>query len=157
MHNYEGVLEGPKPNDISNIIRTQYGHELTYHQVWEAHEYTVNEVRGIPEKSYGKILKYLYMLEQANPGTFTNYEFDGEDRFRYLFISFGQSIKGFYKPIRKVIVVDGTFLKSKYKGVMLVAITVDGKKLSREKNRVRGIISPGLGIVEKILPGPRNR
>ncbi|CAD5318283.1 unnamed protein product [Arabidopsis thaliana] len=30
------VLESPKPNDISNIIRTQYGHDLTYHQAWEA-------------------------------------------------------------------------------------------------------------------------
>jgi len=117
MHNYEGVLESPKPNDISNIIRTQYGHDLTYHQAWEAPEYAANEVRGIPEKSYGKIPKYLYMLEQANPGTYTNYEVDGENRFKYLFISFGQSIRGFYKPIRKVIVVDGTFQKSKYKGV----------------------------------------
>ncbi|KAG7530355.1 MULE transposase domain [Arabidopsis suecica] len=79
MHNYEGVLEDPELNDISNIIRTQYRHELTYHQAWEAREYAVNE-----------------------------------------------SIRGFYKPIRKVIVVDVTFLKSKYKGVMLVATTIDG-------------------------------
>nr|AAF97279.1 Hypothetical protein [Arabidopsis thaliana] len=120
MHNYEGVLEGPKPNDISNIIRTQYGHELTYHQVWEAHEYTVNEVRGIPEKSYGKILKYLYMLEQANPGTFTNYEFDG-----------------FYKPIRKVIVVDGKRIESEESSVLDL-------ESSRKFYRVRGIVDQGL-------------
>ncbi|XP_020874789.1 uncharacterized protein LOC110226681 [Arabidopsis lyrata subsp. lyrata] len=126
MHNYEGVLEGPKPNDIINLIRSQYGHELNYSQAWESREYAVNEVRGIPEKSYGKIPKYLYMLQAANPGTYTNYEVDCDGRFQYLFISFGQSIRGFYKSIRKVIVVDGTFLKSKYKGVLLVATAVDG-------------------------------
>ncbi|XP_019097482.1 PREDICTED: uncharacterized protein LOC104772779 [Camelina sativa] len=121
MQNYEGVLEGPKPNDIINIIRTEYGCDLTYSQAWESREYAVNEVRGIPEKSYGKIPKYLYMIQEANPGTYTNYEVDCDSRFKYLFMSFGQSIRGFYKGMRKVIVVDGTFLKNKYKGVLLVA------------------------------------
>ncbi|XP_019092300.1 PREDICTED: uncharacterized protein LOC104748569 [Camelina sativa] len=123
---YEGVKEGPKPNDIVNIIRSRYGCELTYHQAWESREYAVNEVRGIPEKSYAKIPKYLHMLQEANPGTFTNYEIDFDGRFKYLFISFGQSTRGFYKSMRKVIVVDGTFLKNKYKGVLLVATAVDG-------------------------------
>ncbi|XP_010421342.1 PREDICTED: uncharacterized protein LOC104706808 [Camelina sativa] len=86
----------------------------------------VNEVRGIPEKSYAKIPKYLHMLQEANPGTFTNYEIDFDGRFKYLFIYFRQSRRGFYKAMQKVIVVDGTFLKNKYKEVLLVATTVDG-------------------------------
>ncbi|XP_022558276.1 uncharacterized protein LOC111206182 [Brassica napus] len=48
-----------------------------------------------------------------------------EGRFMYLFMSFGQSVRGFYNAMRRVIVVDGTFLKNKYKGVLLVAIAVD--------------------------------
>lgn len=107
-------------------MRTEYGCELSYSQAWESREYAINEVRGIPEKSYGKIPKYLYMLEEANPGTYTNLETDCDGRFKYLFISFGQSIRGFYKALRRVIVVDGTFLKSKYKGVLLVSTAVDG-------------------------------
>ncbi|KAL1192056.1 hypothetical protein V5N11_029955 [Cardamine amara subsp. amara] len=126
MHNYEGVKGGPKPHDIIKSIRSDWGCELTYSQAWESREYAVNEVRGIPEKSYAKIPKYLYIVQEANPGTFTNYETDCDGRFKYLFISFGQSIRGFNKSIRKVIVVDGTFLKNKYKGVLLVATTVDG-------------------------------
>ncbi|XP_010507504.1 PREDICTED: uncharacterized protein LOC104784138 [Camelina sativa] len=123
---YEGVKEGPKPINIINIIHSRYVCELTYHQAWESREYAVNEVRGILEKSYAKIPKYLHMLQEANPGTFTNYEIDFDGRFKYLFISFGQSRRGFYKAMRKVIVVDGTFLKNKYKGVLLVATAVDG-------------------------------
>ncbi|XP_010456890.1 PREDICTED: uncharacterized protein LOC104738409 [Camelina sativa] len=99
--NYEGGLEGHKPNDIINIIRTEYGCDLTYSQAWESREYAVNEVRGIPENSYGKNTKVLVHDTRSESG-------------------------GFYKGMRKVIVVDGTFLKNKYKGVMLVATAVDG-------------------------------
>ncbi|XP_013589150.1 PREDICTED: uncharacterized protein LOC106297461 [Brassica oleracea var. oleracea] len=35
-------------------------------------------------------------------------------------------VRGFYRAIRKVIVLDGTFLKSKFKGVLLVATALDG-------------------------------
>ena len=78
-------------------------------------------VRGIPEKSFGKIPKYLHMLREANPGTHTFYETDVDGRFRFLFVSFGRSVQGFQTAMRQVLVVDGTFLKSKYKGVLLVA------------------------------------
>ncbi|XP_022566742.2 uncharacterized protein LOC106365178 [Brassica napus] len=40
--------------------------------------------------------------------------------------AFGQSIRGFNTVMRRVIVVDGTFLKSKFKGVLLVATAIDG-------------------------------
>lgn len=66
------------------------------------------------------------MLGDANPGTHLSYEIDSKGRFQYLFIAFGQSIRGFNRVMRRVIVVDGTFLKNKYKGVLLVATAVDG-------------------------------
>ena len=90
MHNYEGVLEGHKLNDIINIFRSEYGYELTFSQAWEFGEYAVNEVREIPEKRYGKIPKYLYMLQKANPGTYTNYEVGCDGRsniFLYLLVN----------------------------------------------------------------------
>ncbi|XP_013594549.1 PREDICTED: uncharacterized protein LOC106302629 [Brassica oleracea var. oleracea] len=65
-------------------------------------------------------------MKEANPGSHTFYETDSTRRFRFLFISYDQSIRGFYAGLRKVIVVDGIFLKSKYKGVLLVDTTLDG-------------------------------
>ncbi|XP_013624977.1 PREDICTED: uncharacterized protein LOC106331199 [Brassica oleracea var. oleracea] len=64
-------------------------------------------------------------MREANPGSHTSFERDSKRRFIFLFISFGQSLRGFYAAIRKVIVVDGTFLKRKYKGVLLVATSLD--------------------------------
>ena len=66
------------------------------------------------------------MLREANPGTHSSYKTDVDGRFRYLFIAFGQSIRGFNTVMRRVIVVDGTFLKSKFKGVLLVATALYG-------------------------------
>ncbi|XP_048615697.1 uncharacterized protein LOC125588409 [Brassica napus] len=65
-------------------------------------------------------------MKETNPGPHTFYERDTKGRFIFLFFSFGQSIHGFYAAIRKVIVVDETFLKRKYKGVLLVATVLDG-------------------------------
>ncbi|XP_013689379.2 uncharacterized protein LOC106393193 [Brassica napus] len=107
MHKYEGIKEGPKAKDIVQIMRSDYGCEISDSLAWDSREYAVNAVRGIPEESYGKIPKYLHMLREANP-------------------VFGQSIRGFSKVMRRVIVVDGTFLKSKFKGVLLVATAIDG-------------------------------
>ncbi|XP_024013909.1 uncharacterized protein LOC112087988 [Eutrema salsugineum] len=123
---FEGAKAGPSPREIIHFIRTEHGCDISYDHAWEAREYAISIVRGIPGKSYAKIPKYLHMLKEANPGTHTQYETDITGRFKFLFLSFGQSVRGFYKAIRRVIVVDGTFLKNKYKGVLLVATALDG-------------------------------
>ncbi|CAA7035627.1 unnamed protein product [Microthlaspi erraticum] len=64
----------------------------------------------------------------ANPGTVTDIEteldVDGNKRFLYAFLSFGASITGFSR-LRRVVVVDGTHLLGKYKGVLLTAVGQD--------------------------------
>ena len=45
--------------------------------------------------------------------------------FKYLFLVFGATIRGFCY-IRKVICIDGTFLLGPYKGVLWVAMAQDG-------------------------------
>jgi len=127
MHKYDGVKAGPKCNDIIELMRGEHGIEVSKSLAWDAREYAINTMRGIPETSYAKIPKYLYMMKEANPGSHTSYETDKDGRFRFLFISFGQCVRGFYRAFRKVIVLDGTFLKSKFKGVLLVATALDGK------------------------------
>lgn len=43
-------------------------------------------------------------------------------------MSLSASIKGFLSSGRPVIVVDGTHLKGKYRGIMFVAATMDGNE-----------------------------
>ncbi|XP_010495718.2 PREDICTED: uncharacterized protein LOC104772855 [Camelina sativa] len=82
-------------------------------------------VRGSPESGYEQLPTYLYMIKRANPGTFTQLDVDEAQRFKYCFLAFGASIQGF-PFLRKVVVVDGTFLQGKYLGTLLTATAQDG-------------------------------
>ena len=64
----------------------------------------------------------FHMLEKLNLETVTHIEVDGESGFKYLFLAFGVAIRGF-RYMRKVVGIDGTFLKGQYRGILLVATT----------------------------------
>lgn len=81
--------------------------------------------QGTPERSFEELPSYLYMIRQANPGTVAKLQIDENARFKYVFLSFGASVAGF-EFMRKVIVVDGTFLHGSYKGTLLTALAQDG-------------------------------
>ncbi|KAL0548902.1 hypothetical protein IC582_013379 [Cucumis melo] len=46
--------------------------------------------------------------------------------FKYLFMVVGACVRGFLNCIRPVIVMDGTFLKNKYRGQLIVAVCLNG-------------------------------
>lgn len=48
MHKYEGVKEWPKPNEIIQFMRKEYGCEISYFQALESREYAVAALRGMP-------------------------------------------------------------------------------------------------------------
>ncbi|XP_073061733.1 uncharacterized protein [Primulina eburnea] len=65
------------------------------------------------------------MVEQMNRGSITDIFVDEENRFKYMFLAFGACIRG-YRSMQKVVSIDGTWLKGKYNGVLLVASAQDG-------------------------------
>ena len=67
---------------------------------------------------------FLYAREVKSE-TVTHIEVDEESRFKYLFLAFGVAIRGFCY-MRKVVRIDGTFLKGQYRGVLLVVTAQDG-------------------------------
>ena len=66
------------------------------------------------------------MIESTNPESKTALHLDENRRFKYFFVSYGAWIQGF-RHLRKGIAVDGTFLRSRYNGVMLAAVAQDAK------------------------------
>ncbi|XP_077215607.1 uncharacterized protein LOC143850227 [Tasmannia lanceolata] len=87
---------------------------------------------GNAEESYRILPTYAQEIERCNPGTIMRVYrsrelWRGEDlTFGRLFWSFGPSIRAFSRTIRPLIVIDGTHLRSKYKGILLAATAVDG-------------------------------
>ncbi|XP_077232277.1 uncharacterized protein LOC143868110 [Tasmannia lanceolata] len=63
----------------------------------------------------------------------------GDDRFVRLFWTFGLSIWSFHRTLRHIILVDGTHLRGKYLGILLIAIGVDGNN---------GLYPLAFGVVE---------
>lgn len=98
---------------------------MEYWKAYRTLKHARDLVRGTPESGYEQLPAYLHMIRRANPGTLTRLKLDENQRFKYLFLAFGASLNGFIF-MRKVLVVDGTFLRGKYKGTLLTATTQDG-------------------------------
>ncbi|XP_049387666.1 uncharacterized protein LOC125851977 [Solanum stenotomum] len=89
-------------------------------------EHEKSNFRGTHEHIYAVLNAYRYMLEVANPGSKTTLSLDENWRFKYFFVSYAAWITGF-QEMRKIIAVDGTFLRSKYEGVLLSTVEQDAE------------------------------
>ncbi|XP_062112586.1 uncharacterized protein LOC133823751 [Humulus lupulus] len=106
--------------DIQRDMFKEYGIKISYEKAWRCREKALTYVSGTPAESYTKLYGYLYMLEQKNSGTITDIVRE-DDRFKYYFWSLDACRRGF-KFCHPVISIDGTFLKTKYGGTMLLAV-----------------------------------
>ncbi|KAK3221746.1 hypothetical protein Dsin_008771 [Dipteronia sinensis] len=88
-----------------------------------------NKAFGNPWESFKKLPAIFYMLEQFNLGTVTTFETDSQNQFTYGFMALGASKEGFNTVIRPVIAIDATHLKSKTRGVLLVAVCKDDNEM----------------------------
>ncbi|XP_075095181.1 uncharacterized protein LOC142173484 [Nicotiana tabacum] len=112
------------PKDIQTNMLSEHGVNLTYMQAWRAKEKALEFLKGHPADFYSRLPSYLYILEKTYPGSVVKLQKTEDDCFLYAFVALSSSIKGWenYKP---VVVVDGTFLKPAYRGVMLTSSTMD--------------------------------
>ncbi|XP_019253841.1 PREDICTED: uncharacterized protein LOC109232528 [Nicotiana attenuata] len=112
------------PKDIQTDMLSDHGVNLTYMQAWRAKEKALEFLRGHPAHSYSRLPSYLYILEKTYPGTVVKLKKTEDDCFLYAFVALSTSIMG-WEYCRPVVVVDGTFLKSAYRGIMLTTSTMD--------------------------------
>ena len=59
------------------------------------------------------------MIQETNPGSIFKLKTNEDNTFLYLFMALHASIKG-WQHCLSVIVIDGTFLKSKFEGTLLI-------------------------------------
>ncbi|XP_070029250.1 uncharacterized protein [Nicotiana sylvestris] len=100
------------------------GVNLTYMQAWRAKEKALQFLRGHLVDSYSKLPSYLYILEKTYPRSVVKLKKTDDDCFLYVFVAICTSISG-WEYCRLVVVVDGTFLKSSYRGIMLTTSTMN--------------------------------
>ncbi|XP_070056713.1 uncharacterized protein [Nicotiana tomentosiformis] len=112
------------PKDIQTDMLSDHDMNLTYIQAWRAKKKALEFLRGYPADSYSRLPSYLYILENTYPGLVVKLQKTEDECFLYAFVVLSTSIKG-WEYCRPVVVVDGTFLKSAYMGIMLTASTMD--------------------------------
>ncbi|XP_070009977.1 uncharacterized protein [Nicotiana sylvestris] len=110
--------------DIIKDMKKHYGIDLSYWKANRSKQKALQFLRGDPSESYAKLPSYLYMLMHSNPGSVVCLRKSDEEHFMYAFVALYASIKGweFCKPI---VVVDGSFLKATYRGMLLTACSQD--------------------------------
>ncbi|XP_062112465.1 uncharacterized protein LOC133823619 [Humulus lupulus] len=101
-----------------------FGVSMAYQKAWRARENALELARGNQDDSYQKLPIFLHMLKVSNPGTIIHLVTDNTYHFKYMYLAFANSIKG-WKHCRPVIVIDGTYLKTSFGGTLFTASTMD--------------------------------
>ncbi|XP_056853655.1 uncharacterized protein LOC130503002, partial [Raphanus sativus] len=126
---YNEPINGPKSAQLQTMILEDLRVSASYMKCHRAKEQAVEDTVGNAEDSFLNLEDYFERLKATNPGTVTaiqtELDIEGNTRFLYGFLSFGASIQGFRK-LRHVLIIDGTHLSGKYKGVLLTASGQDG-------------------------------
>ncbi|XP_059289081.1 uncharacterized protein LOC132042573 [Lycium ferocissimum] len=114
--------KGPSTKDMSQSIHTDLGCKVSYWKVWKGMEIAKALTRGTHEQGYAVLDAYRYMLRSANLGSKTALKVNENRKFKYFLVAYKA-----FAQMKKVIAVDGTFLRSKYKGVLLSAVAHDAE------------------------------
>lgn len=117
-----------RPTDMQKDIQEQYGLQIPYHKAWWGKEEARKKLHGDEQYSFEKLRLYSEAIVKTNPGSRVNLIWNPEDgRFEKFFVAYSAAIVGFRMGCRPLLFLDGTFLKSKYKGVLLGATGINGE------------------------------
>ena len=118
-----------KPLRMKQILMEKYGLQANTHTVRKTLNLLKIRFEGSHEESYDMLLDYIEEIKLRNPRSIHSYITqcpNGEVLFKRISISFKTTVDGFLKGCRPLIGVYGCFFKGLYKGVLLVALGLDG-------------------------------
>ncbi|XP_012831333.1 PREDICTED: uncharacterized protein LOC105952335 [Erythranthe guttata] len=120
------AMPGITPREVQKQVKEKFGVEISYFVAWKSTDAGRNRIFGDHSSSYAYLPSYFAEAERTNPGSIFNLDIDESKRiFRRCFFAFAACLVGF-KSCRPVVMLDGTFLKGKHKGILLSAIGKDG-------------------------------
>ena len=113
-----------RPSDIVIDMKRELGIEISYSKALRARDAALVLNNGTHEDAYKNLPRYCQDLEAADPKTKALVERTAENKFQRLFLCHGACAVGF-AYCRPLLGLDGTHLKSKYKGILLAATATD--------------------------------
>ncbi|KAH6811822.1 hypothetical protein C2S51_025584 [Perilla frutescens var. frutescens] len=112
---------------MAELVR-EFGIHIDYSFALRTRNIAIQMVYGDFDKSYAQLPAFLHTLQLMNQGTVVDMEITSDGRFKHSFLALGACVNAFLQYARPVLVIDGTHLKGKNKGVLFVAVTKDGNK-----------------------------
>ncbi|XP_074351474.1 uncharacterized protein LOC141690585 [Apium graveolens] len=126
------VIETPEIaiKTILPLVINEYNHQVNYNKAWRGKQIVIEEVYGSWATTYESLPIFFAVILTANPGSAVEIndvphsEEGGTSVCKRIFWYLKAMMDG-WKYARPVISIDGTFLKGKYRGKILVAMGVD--------------------------------
>ena len=118
-----------KLRDIADLVKKKYNCTVTANQCRAAKTLALTEYEKTLEEHYALIRSYGKELLDSNPGSTVKLgvtNTDGKTIFERFYVCFAGLKEGFKKGCRRVIALDGCFLKKPNQGEILTAIGRDG-------------------------------
>ena len=126
---FTDIKKTPKAKVLMGYVREELKVQCSYRKAWKAWKIGQHLIRGTPRNNFTMPPSYYHVLKEVNPGTVTHIELDSNNKLKYFFMALGAAIRGF-RFLRKVIGVDGAWIKTHNKRVLLVAATQDSEYYS---------------------------
>ncbi|CAL1383755.1 unnamed protein product [Linum trigynum] len=113
-------------------LKDKFNMQVTYKKAWYEKQRALEKLHGNWEESYDYLQTFLRVVKRKMLTSVIDWvrvlsAQQGHSIFQRVFCVYGPCIDGF-KNCPGVMVVDGTFLTGKYKGVLLMASSFDGRK-----------------------------
>ncbi|CAI9287973.1 unnamed protein product [Lactuca saligna] len=125
------ILERPKFSyrKMAEVVRKDYGLKVSLGQCRNAKYFALDEISGNLVSHYEKLWNYGAELLRVNPGSTvlieTNHTPDATHYFKRMYICLKSIKDGWIEGCRRVIGVDGCFLKGICRGELLTAVGRD--------------------------------
>ncbi|XP_047307975.1 uncharacterized protein LOC124911516 [Impatiens glandulifera] len=126
------VIDSPylKVSNIRNQITSMYNYHVSYKKAWIGKQKAISDVYGDWMTSYAKLPIFFSALIHFNPGTIAFIDAEAHSTkpntsvCKRIWWGFKSMIDG-WQHAPPVISIDGTFLKGKYNGKLLIAMGYD--------------------------------
>lgn len=119
------ITKDTRPREIVDCLRLRFGEEINYQVALRVKKGLLEDGLQEQREGFTKLPAYIENLRTTNPTAHIHLSIDPETRrFQRVFICPSESRESF-RFCRHFIAVDGTFLKSRFRQTLLLAVTID--------------------------------
>lgn len=120
-------------HELQETLKEKWGLKVGRSICYRAKQNVISKFMGDWKLEFSRLFDYADMLKSSNPETSCWVRTDnetvlGKHLFKYFYVCFGTLKNGWLEGCRKIIGLDGCFLKDACKGELLVAVGRNGNQ-----------------------------